>query len=66
MLLFLTDYHLESARLKLSFDSAQEPSSLSTSEHIEKAKQLIEETGYKRRLPELEYLQQYLAKNNYG
>jgi hypothetical protein len=29
-------------------------------EHIEKARLLIEETGYKRRLPELEYLQAVL------
>ncbi|MCK5919033.1 MAG: hypothetical protein KAG34_11435 [Cocleimonas sp.] len=44
----------------LSLDSALKPFDLNASEHIQKAKDLIEETGYKRRLPELEYLEELL------
>ncbi|MEE9351554.1 MAG: hypothetical protein V3U78_04785 [Thiotrichaceae bacterium] len=57
MLLHLTDYHLESSRLILSTDPKQKLFDLSASEHIQKAKELIEETGYKRRLPEVAYLE---------
>ena len=59
MLLHLTDYHLESARLALTVN--QSVHELSANQHVAKARQLIEETGYKRRLPELEYLEQQLA-----
>ena len=46
MRLFLTDYHLEQARLIL----AQDPSNKAGARlHFEKAKQLIEDTGYHRR-----------------
>src|SRR6185295_3507244 len=46
MRLYLTDYHLEQARLIL----AQDPSNKSAArEHFEKSKQLIEDTGYHRR-----------------
>ncbi len=58
MFLHLCDYHLESARLALTIN---EPVFKQTaSQHIQKAKQLIEETGYKRQLPEVEYLKPFL------
>lgn len=57
MLLHLTDYHLESARLILSTHPESQPFDLSAGEHVEAAGKLIEQTGYKRRLPELVYLQ---------
>jgi len=59
MLLFLCDYHLESARLACSV--GEEVLGLSASEHVEKAKALIAKTGYKRRLPEVEYLEEFMA-----
>ena len=78
MLLFLTDYHLESARLALvvellveqghSFSPHPSPLpeerelQLSIDEHIAEAKILIEKTGYGRRTPELEYLEEFIQK----
>ena len=61
MLLPLCDYHLESARLALTINETVFKQT--ASEHIQKAKQLIEETGYKRRLPEVEYLEAFLNQN---
>ena len=58
MRLHLTDYYLESARLALTIN--QPVFNLTASEHTAKAKQLIAETGYKRRLPEIEYLEKCL------
>jgi hypothetical protein len=51
MRLFLTDYHLETARLIVSFDSAQELSTDVNQKIFNQtaSEQLIEETGYKRR-----------------
>ncbi len=57
MRLHLTDYHLETARLILSTHPESQPFGLSAGEHVEAAGKLIEQTGYKRRLPELVYLQ---------
>jgi tetratricopeptide (TPR) repeat protein len=60
MRLYLTDYHLESARLRLAQLSAESKAEEAqdlparAKEHYTEAKKLIEETGYKRRLPELE------------
>jgi len=69
MRLHLTDYHLEMARLLITEQEnpPQSPvekgeSALSLQEHIAKAAKLIEETGYKRRLPELEALQKQVAR----
>ena len=59
MRLHLSDYHLESARLTLTIN--QPLFELTAAEHIAKAKKLIEDTGYKRRLPEVEYLEACLA-----
>ncbi len=59
MRLHLTDYYLECARLALSVD--QPLFELTAAEHVAKAKQLIEDTGYKRRLPEVVYLEACLA-----
>ncbi|HIO92830.1 MAG TPA: hypothetical protein EYG68_08325 [Leucothrix mucor] len=55
MLLFLTDYHLEFARLALTIH--QIVFDKTAVAHIEAAKQLIEQAGYKRRLPEVAYLE---------
>lgn len=52
MLLHLTDYHLESARLAL----AEGHNESAARGHIDAAAKLIEAIGYKRRLPELEEL----------
>ncbi len=57
MRLHLTDYHLESARLALTIN--QPVFNLTGAEHTAKAKQLVAETGYKRRLPEIEYLEKW-------
>ncbi len=65
MRLHLTDYHLEMARLLIAEQENPPQSPVekgesaenSPQEHIVKAAKLIEETGYKRRLPELEALQ---------
>ena len=60
MRLYLTDYHLESARLLLARTAAGAEAAGSQAmcaqagEHYAAAKKLIEDTGYKRRLPELE------------
>lgn len=52
MRLHLTDYHLEMARLLL----AKQASDDEIQHHIQAAADLIEATGYKRRLPELQAL----------
>ncbi len=64
MRLHLTDYHLEMARLLIAEQENPPPapvekgeSVLSLQQHIDAAAKLIEDTGYKRRLPELEALQ---------
>lgn len=65
MRLHLTDYHLEMARLLIAERESPprfslekiEPEGISLHEHVAKAAKLIEETGYKRRLPELQELQ---------
>ncbi|MEE9424337.1 MAG: hypothetical protein V3V18_05090, partial [Methylococcales bacterium] len=75
MRLHLTDYHLESARLLLTRLIVEVDShslkDLSSTElelktqiikHMEQASDLIEETGYKRRTPELLYLQDCVAE----
>ena len=60
MRLYLTDYHLESARLLLTRiaaapEAAEEQAMPGNAEeHYAAAKKLIEDTGYNRRLPELE------------
>lgn len=51
MRLFLADYHLEAARLATVIK--QPVLKQTAAEHKAAASQLIEETGYKRRLPEL-------------
>ncbi|WP_146162007.1 hypothetical protein [Nitrosomonas oligotropha] len=69
MRLHLTDYHLEMARLLIAERENSprfplekgEPEGISLHEHIAKAAKLIEETGYKRRLPELQELQHKLS-----
>jgi len=69
MLLHLADYHLEMARLLLTeqASSAQSPTEtnntkeLSVQEHVAEAARLIDKTGYKRRLPELQVLQNRLS-----
>lgn len=69
MRLHLTDYHLEMARLLIAerenppqFPLEKgEPEGISLQEHVAKAAKLIEETGYKRRLPELQELQHKLS-----
>jgi tetratricopeptide (TPR) repeat protein len=48
MKLHLTDYHLEAARLCGAEGKEEEARG-----HLERAKALIEETGYRRRLPEI-------------
>ena len=64
MRLHLTDYHLEMARLLIAEKQNLPPtpvvkseSELSLQDHITQAAKLIADTGYKRRLPELEALQ---------
>ncbi len=59
MRLHLTDYYLESARLMLTIK--QPTSKRLIKEHIKNAKQLIEKTGYKRRLPELKQLEDTIS-----
>ncbi len=49
MRLFLTDFHLESARL-----AHAESDRAHAREHLEKARQLVTETGYHRRDPDLD------------
>jgi len=60
MLLFLCDYHLESARLALTVDDSIFDQT--AAQHIAEAEQLILQTGYQRRMPELEYLTALQAK----
>ena len=52
MRLHLTDYHLEMARLLLAEQACEDV----IQHHIQAATKLIEATGYKRRLPELQEL----------
>lgn len=67
MRLHLTDYHLEMARLLLA--EQEDPASTSFASnniiaiqaHVTQAAKLIEETGYKRRLPELQELQHKIS-----
>lgn len=64
MRLHLTDYHLEMARLLIAERENSlrgEPEGISLQDHVAKAAKLIEETGYKRRLPELQELQHKLS-----
>lgn len=56
MRLHRCDYHLESARLALA-----EKDPTTAKDHCNKAEQLIKDTGYNRRLPELQALQQALV-----
>ena len=63
MLLHLCDYHLESARLALTIDEPVHE--LTAKQHTQKAKQLIDDTGYKRRLPEVEYLENYITTDKH-
>lgn len=55
MRLYQTDYYIESAWLALDKNRMDD-----ARKHVESATRLIEETGYKRRLPELTKLQQAL------
>jgi hypothetical protein len=60
MRLFLTDYHLEASRLALTL---QQPIfDLSAKAHLDKARVLIEETGYKRRWVDVAYLEAVLLE----
>ncbi len=52
MKLYLTDFHLESCRLELDEKNMEK-----AKEHFEKAKQLVEETGYHRRDGEVRELE---------
>ncbi|MDV6345998.1 hypothetical protein R2083_00510 [Nitrosomonas sp. Is35] len=69
MRLHLTDYHLEMARLLIAERESPprvplekgEPEGISLQQHVAEAARLIEETGYKRRLPELQELQHKLS-----
>jgi hypothetical protein len=56
MRLHRCDYHLESARLELA-----EGEPKTATEHCQQAEQLINDAGYRRRLPELQALQQALV-----
>lgn len=73
MCLHLTDYHLEFARLALtvcfhpydgSLPSSERELKQQAAEHIEQATRLIKETCYKRRLPEVTYLEAILLPTN--
>ena len=57
MRLHLTDFHLESARLALA-----ESDPAAAREHLDKARQLVTETGYHRRDPDLDEIAAQLAK----
>lgn len=59
MRLFLADYHLEASRLALLLE--QPVHEKTAQQHLTCAVKLIDEIGYKRRLAELAYLQQWLA-----
>ena len=56
MRLFLTDFHLESARLALA-----ESDHAAAREHLDKARQLVTETAYHRRDPDLAEIAAQLA-----
>ena len=56
MRLHLTDFHLESARLALA-----ESDPAAAREHLDKARQLVTETGYHRRDPDLDEIAAQLA-----
>ncbi|XOF34341.1 MAG: hypothetical protein ACL93V_03325 [Candidatus Electrothrix sp. YB6] len=58
MRLHLIDFHLEAARLALTAD--QDILNRSAAEHLAAAKKGIEETGYNRRLPEVENIEEAL------
>ena len=60
MNLILTDYHLECARLALVTED--DIFNFSASDHISKAKELINTTGYKLRTPEVDYLEDILSQ----
>lgn len=63
MLLHLTDAHLEAARLALAYPprpSEERPLPKPAAEHLQAAAKLIEQTGYLRRLPELQALSRKL------
>ncbi len=55
MRLFLTDYHLESARLSLA-----ESDPTTGRDHVAKARELVNETGYHRRDPDLAEIESQL------
>ena len=57
MSLFLTDFHLESARLALA-----ESDPAAAQEHVDKGRQLVAETGYHRRDPEVDEITAQLGK----
>lgn len=69
MRLHLTDYHLEMARLLMAEreygvqppEEVDSRKALTLNEHVAEATRLIKETGYKRRLPELQELQRQLG-----
>ncbi|MCI5211684.1 MAG: hypothetical protein D3910_23545, partial [Candidatus Electrothrix sp. ATG2] len=58
MRLHLIDFHLEAARLALT--AGQDILNRTAAEHLAAAKQGIEETGYKRRLPEVANIEELL------
>ncbi len=58
MRLHLTDYHLESARLSLAIGGKHQEAQ----DHYEKAKNLVDDTGYHRRDQELEALKSQLKQ----
>ena len=57
MRLHLTDFHLESARLALA-----ESDPAAAREHLDKARELVTETGYHRRDPDLDEISAQLAR----
>jgi hypothetical protein len=59
MRLFLADYHLEVSRFALLLE--QPVHEKTAQQHLTCAIKLIDEMGYKRRLVELAYLQQWLS-----
>lgn len=63
MRLFLADYHLEASRFALLLE--QTVHEKTAQQHLTCAIKLIDEMGYKRRLAEVAYLQQWLAGTYY-
>ncbi|WYD79586.1 MAG: hypothetical protein V8K32_09735 [Candidatus Electrothrix gigas] len=59
MRLHLIDFHLEAARLSLT--AGQDILNRTATEHLAAAKKGIEETGYKRRLPEVANIEEVLS-----